>query len=221
VVGLLVVAVTQRRILLPVLLMVATITPAVYQAHIHEGVSLDKHLDFGLVFGAPLIGLAGTVTRATWQRVVLGVAAAWLAISGLVTSRFLFNEWSNSTPLTDVMSYAFHDAPYIRTLGDVYEPARYHFEDSTQYWQWDTTDSIFYHDRVKGDLRGIEAAKAGLHARYWQYVYLDGSSTGISRQLIPLMSSYGYKLTDTVRLTNNSGGEVYYVWQNFDPPPAT
>jgi hypothetical protein len=35
------------------------------------------------------------------------------------------------------------------------------------------------------------------------------------------MSSYGYKLTDTVRLTNNSGGEVYYVWQNFDPPPAT
>jgi len=167
-----------------------------------------------------LIGLAATVTRTTWQRAALAAAATWLVISGLFSSRFLFDEWSNSTPLTDVMTYAFHDAPYIRTLGDVYEPARYHFEDSTDYWQWDTTDSIFYHDPVKGDLHGVEAGQAGLHNHYWQYVYFDGS-TGPSQTLTPLLSSYGYELTDTVTLTNNRGNDVYQIWQNFDPPPAS
>jgi len=219
-IGLLVAIVTQRRVFLPLLLTAAALAPGMYQAYIHESVSLDKHLDFGLVFAAPLIGLAATVTRTTWQRAALAAAATWLVISGLFSSRFLFDEWSNSTPLTDVMTYAFHDAPYIRTLGDVYEPARYHFEDSTDYWQWDTTDSIFYHDPVKGDLHGVEAGQAGLHNHYWQYVYFDGS-TGPSQTLTPLLSSYGYELTDTVTLTNNRGNDVYQIWQNFDPPPAS
>jgi len=39
--------------------------------------------------------------------------------------------------------------------------------------------------------------------------------------LTPLLSSYGYELTDTVTLTNNRGNDVYQIWQNFDPPPAS
>lgn len=220
VIGLVVCAVTRRQVLLPVLLLAATLAPAIYHMYIHESVSLDKHLDFGLVFAAPLIGLAASVTRRTWQRLAVGVGAAWLVLSGLASSKFIYGEWANTKPLVDVMAYAFDSAPYIRTLGDVYEPARYHFQDTTEYWQWDTTDSIFYQDPERGDLQGLEAAKEGLHDRYWQYVYFDENSTGISKQIAPLMSEYGYRLTDKVTLANNAGDDVYDIWQNFDPPPT-
>jgi hypothetical protein len=59
-----------------------------------------------------------------------------------------------------------------------------------------------------------------LHDHYWQYVYFDENSTGISAQIAPLMSEYGYRLTDKVTLTNNAGDDVYDIWQNFDPPPT-
>jgi 4-amino-4-deoxy-L-arabinose transferase-like glycosyltransferase len=208
----------QKRLFLPILFAVGMIAPMLYQAHIHENVSLDKHLDFGLVFGAPLIGLAATAISRSWQKIVLVGVSVWLVISGLATSRFLYGEWANTSALTDTMSYALKADPYIHTLGDVYEPVRYHFEDSTQFWQWDTTDSLFYQSPTKGDMRGLPAAEQGLADHYWQYVYLDGT-TGDSQTLMKEMGKFGYKLTDKVVLHNNRGDDTYYVWQNFDPKP--
>jgi hypothetical protein len=114
VIGLVVCIVTRRQVLLPVLLLAATLAPAIYHLYIHESVSLDKHLDFGLVFAAPLIGLAASVTRQTWQRLAVGLGAAWLVLSGLASSKFIYGEWANTKPLVDVMAYAFDSAPYIR-----------------------------------------------------------------------------------------------------------
>jgi hypothetical protein len=219
--GLVIAIVGRRQVLLPVILLAATLAPALYHMYIHESVSLDKHLDFGLVFAAPLIGVAASLTAKTWQRIAVGIGAAWLVLSGLASSKFIYGEWANTKPLVDVMSYAFDSAPYIRTLGDVYEPPRYYFQDSTDYWQWDTTDSIFYHDPELGDLQGLQAAEHGLHDHYWQYVYFDEKSTGISQQITPFLVENGYRLTDKVTLVNNTGDDVYDIWQNFDPPPAS
>jgi hypothetical protein len=217
--GAVIAAVTQRRRLLPLLLAAGMVAPFVYQAHIHESVSLDKHLDFGLVFGAPLIGLTATVTRAMWQRLVVLAMSTWLLLTGLSVSNFLFHQWSNTTPLARVMSYAFKSDPYIKTLGDISEPLRYHFEDSTEYYQWSTTDSVTYQPKSGPPLTGLAAAKAGLAAHYWQYVYLDGV-VGLSRDITPLMAKDGYKLTDTVVLHNDGGDDTYQIWQNFDAAAA-
>jgi hypothetical protein len=216
-VGLVGAAVRLRRRWLPVLLMAATLAPALYQAYINESVSLDKHVDFGLVFAAPLIGLAIVQPRHVYLRLLSAVLLFVMAVTGAATSRHVFGEWSNTSALTDTMAYSFDAAPYIRTLGEPYEPVRYAFADRTEYWQWDTTDPIaaLYYKTPQGrELRGVEAAKAGLENNHWQLVYFNGS-TGASQELEPLLPGYGYELTDTVVLTNNRGDDVYRIWQRF------
>lgn len=214
--GLVAAFVRLRRRWLPLLLILATFAPAIYQAFINETVSLDKHIDFGLVFAAPLIGIAIVQPRNVYLRLAAAALLFVMAVAGAATSRQVFGEWSNTKALTDTLAYPFAAAPYIRTLGAPYEPIRYVFADRTEYWQWDSTDpniSLRYQTPQGQDLRGVEAAKAGLANNYWQVVYFNASTT--AKELEPLLPKYGYKLTDTVVLTNNSGDDVYHIWQRF------
>ena len=207
------IALRLRRPLLALVLLGAMLAPATYQAYIGESVSLEKHLGFGLVFIALAIGaLLAAPTVHPIRRVISVVVLGVMAIAGLASSHHLFEGWSNTEELGDVMAYSWEATPYMRTLGDVGEPLRYRFLDQTEEWQWTTTDSIFYDGK-----RGLEAAEAGLNDRYWQYVYLDGT-TEESRQLIPQMESFGYKLTNTIELENHYGPDTFYIWENYDAP---
>lgn len=206
------VAVKLRRPLLALVLLGAMLAPAAYQAYIGESVSLEKHLGFGLLFVSLAIGalLSARVAHPALRLVSVAVIAV-MGIVGLAESHRLYSEWSNSDQLSDVMAYSWEATPYMRTLGDVAEPLRYRFMHDTEYWQWTTTDSIYYDGQ-----RGIEAAEAGLHDRYWQYVYFNGT-TQESRELMPRMESFGYELTNTITLHNNNGIDTYYVWENYEP----
>lgn len=218
VVGGIMLFVRRRNRVLAAVLFGAAILPVLYQGYLGEAVSLDKHIAFGLVFGVPLIGvIAGLATRAG-MTMLLGLVLVVLTIYGAATSSRIFSAWSNTKALTDVMAYKFAAAPYIRTLGEPFEPVRYAFVESTEYWQWATTDPIeaLYFQTDDGQpLRGIAAAKAGLQADYWQVVYLNGS-TGASQELEPLLPGFGYQLTDTVNLQNANGPDVYRIWQRFN-----
>ena len=216
-VGVVVAMVRLRRYVLPLVLAVGAVAPVAYQAYIGEAVSLEKHIDFGLVFGAPLIGVLLLSVKQLWRKLIALLAIVVMIITGVATSQHIFSSWSNTSALTDTLRFKFAAAPYLRTLGEPYEPIRYAFADSTKYWQWDTTDPIdalYYQPPTGPALRGIAAAKAGLAADYWQVVYFDGS-TGASQELEPLLPGFGYKLTDTVPLTNNRGQDVYRIWQRF------
>lgn len=207
-----------RRYALTVLLVAGALIAILYQAYLGEAVSLEKHIAFGMIFGAPLIGILAMRTTQTWRTFVVAGAFVVLAIFGAATSAQIFSGWSNTTALTDVLAYKLRAAPYIRLLGEPYEPIRFAFGASTEYWQWDTTDPIsaLYYQPASGEaLRGIEAAKAGLADGYWQVVYFDGS-TGASQELEPLLPGYGYEMTDTVPLSNGHGPDVYRIWQKFN-----
>ncbi|MDE8667814.1 glycosyltransferase family 39 protein [Pseudarthrobacter sp. H3Y2-7] len=205
-------AVKLRRPLLALVLLGAMLAPAVYQAYIGESVSLEKHLGFGLLFGSLAIGalLSARIAHPA-RRLVSVVVIGVMGIAGLAESHRLYGEWSNSDKLADVMAYSWEATPYMRTLGDVAEPLRYRFMHDTEYWQWTTTDSIYYNGQ-----RGMEGAEAGLRDRYWQYVYFDGT-TKESRELMPRMESFGYALTKTITLRRNDGTDTYYVWENYEP----
>jgi hypothetical protein len=145
-------------------------------------------------------------------------AVVVLAVFGAATSAQIFSGWSNTAALTEVLEYKFRAAPYLRALGEPYEPIRYAFGASTEYWQWASTDPItaLYYEPPGGQpLRGVEAAKAGLADGYWQVVYLNGS-TAASQELEPLLTGFGYTMTDIVPLTNAQGADVYRIWQKFD-----
>lgn len=207
------IALRLRRPLLAMVLLGGMLAPAVYQAYIGETISLEKHLGFGLVFIALAVGaLLSAPTVHPIRRVISVAVIGVMAIVGLASSHRLYDGWSNSQELSDVMAYSWEATPYMRTLGDVGEPLRYRFMDETEDWQWTTTDSIFYDGQ-----RGLEAAEAGLRDRYWQYVYLDGT-TAESRELIPKMESFGYELTNTIDLRNHYGPDIYYVWENHEAP---
>ncbi|MBD1537743.1 glycosyltransferase family 39 protein [Arthrobacter sp. S13_S34] len=207
------VAVKLRRPLLALALLGAMLAPAAYQAYIGESVSLEKHLGFGLLFISLAIGAllsAPTVHRV--RRLVSVAVIGVLAIAGLAESHRLYNGWSNTKKLSDIMAYSWESMPWMRTLGDVGEPLRYRFIHETENWQFTTTDWIYYDGK-----NGMVAAEAGLRDRYWQYVYLNGS-TQASRELMPRMESFGYELTNTISLQNNYGTDTYYIWENYDPP---
>ncbi|KNC19802.1 hypothetical protein AC792_03850 [Arthrobacter sp. RIT-PI-e] len=207
------IALRLRRPLLALVLLGAMLAPAVYQAYIGESVSLEKHLTFGLVFICLAIGalLSAPIVHPIRRVVSAGVIMV-MGIVGLASSHHLYEGWSNTQELSDIMAYSWEATPYMRTLGDVGEPLRYRFMHETEDWQWTTTDSIYYDGQ-----RGMEAAEAGLRDRYWQYVYLDGT-TQESRELMGEMESFGYELTHTIDLQNSYGPDVYQVWENYEAP---
>jgi 4-amino-4-deoxy-L-arabinose transferase-like glycosyltransferase len=206
------VAVKLRRPLLALVLLGAMLAPAAYQAYIGESVSLEKHLGFGLLFICLAVGalLSARIVHPARRLLSVGVIVV-LGMAGLAESHRLYGEWSNSDQLSDVMAYSWEATPYMRTLGDVAEPVRYRFMHDTEYWQWTTTDWIYYDGQV-----GIEAAEAGLRDRYWQYVYFNGT-TQASRELMPRMESFGYELTKTITLSNNHSTDTYFIWENYEP----
>lgn len=207
------VAVKLRRPLLALVLLGAMLAPAGYQSYIGESVSLEKHLGFGVLFVSLAIGalLSARLVHPVRRLMSVGVIGV-LAIGGLAESHRLYGGWSNTKQLSDVMAYSWESMPWMRTLGDVAEPLRYRFIHQTENWQFTTTDWIYYDGQ-----HGMEAAKAGLRDRYWQYVYLNGA-TQASRELMPMMESFGYEQTNTISLQNNYGTDTYYIWENYDPP---
>ena len=84
------VAVHQRRAVLPLALVAAAIAPVASQARIGEAVSLEKHIDFGLLFGAVLIGALARAGAAAWARLGLVAGFVLLAIFGAATSARIF-----------------------------------------------------------------------------------------------------------------------------------
>ena len=72
-------ALTQRRRrLISVVLLAMSVIGPLQQIRIGEGTSLSKHVAFGIVFAAPLIGslLAWMITRSKWVGVPVTVAVA-------------------------------------------------------------------------------------------------------------------------------------------------
>ena len=196
----------RRQALLGILLIVGAIAPPAYQILISERVSLHKHVAFGLIFAVPLIAVVISSYKSSWGRILPFVAVWGALVLGASQSLSLFEfGWPNTSPLTASLGRALQSDPTLRTLGDVIDPMRFKFEDTTTPSQFDSTEHISYQG-----LTGMSAYQQGLSDHYWGYVYLDGENT-TSTKLQPLMSEYGYVLSDTIRL---KGGDhiVYSIW---------
>ncbi len=198
----------KRQLILKVVLLMGALAPALYQIGIHEFTSLQKHVDFGLIYAAPLCGLVMARLFVGRLRIAAGAIAACLAVYGVQESGWIFHSWNNTSGLISTMGYALEVEPQAHTLGDVDEPIRYAFENSTQYWQWDSTEYLYYRG-----LTGLPAYEAGLRDHYWQYVYFDGE-TDISAALLPQLKAYGYSLMGEVPMHSSYGPTTYYVWRS-------
>jgi Dolichyl-phosphate-mannose-protein mannosyltransferase len=156
------------------LLLGGAVAGPVDQIRIGESMSLAKHVAFGMVFAAPLIGdlfarglrkpLPGRTITVLATVVTLGA----LSLSGLHYSRQFLTGWVNDAPLRPVLSSAIASEPGKKILGERDAPQRYELRQQTGPNQWYDTYYFTYGGKVN------EPAYAeAIRQRYFGVIYLD------------------------------------------------
>lgn len=168
----------RRNWLLPAVLLVGAVLAIAQQARIEESTSLAKHVAFGLVFAAPLIGLAGARLIAAWRTkamlaVVVTIAA--LAYSGhMYSSQFLAGWVPNTTLVAALKPLAPAISAQRPILGDQPSAERYALRGDIDPKAWNDTYSFSY-----SGLEGVEAMEEAVDDQYFSVVYLgSGNANG-------------------------------------------
>ena len=133
----------------------ALLAPA-YQMYLHTGVSLHKHIGYGLFFAAPMAGVGITrLVGAHFRHPQLGILV-WvtLLVLGLTQSENLYHAWPDSTQVVATLESQLK--PNGRYLVEANSVARYYLRDKTRPEQWTSTYTITYTDR-KGRKRSGES----------------------------------------------------------------
>ena len=200
----------RRQPVLALVLLGGTVIAMAFQIRTGDITSLHKHITLGLIFGAPLAGVALGRLTAKKLGVIMVAGVLWIVLmTGLAQSRSLFLHWPNTQGLVQTLAPSFKANPTMRTVGDIPEPIQYALRDMSEPWQWTGTyDGSFGY----AGLTGIAAYQKALADNYFQLAYFNGSST-YSAQLQGEMPGYGFKKTATVE----SNGSTWTIWQRFDP----
>ncbi|MGW1807956.1 ArnT family glycosyltransferase [Streptomyces sp. NPDC002078] len=192
----------------------ALLAPA-YQIHLHTSVSLYKHLDFGLLFAAPMAGigvirLVGKHFRYPQLGIMLWVTALCLGVS---QSEWRYGLWPDSTAM--VKAIEPHMSPHGHYLGETYEVPVYYLRGKTNHSQWTSTYGIGYADKKGVVHHGNDGYRLALRDGYFDLVLLDGVGTPgqdafIERQV---SQSGHYRLVGKIPFRLSSGGTgSYRIW---------
>ncbi|HET9188067.1 MAG TPA: glycosyltransferase family 39 protein [Acidothermaceae bacterium] len=208
----------RRQWLLMALLLLAAVVGPIDQIRIGEATSLAKHVAFGIVFAAPLIGdlFARGFRRAGAMRAVTGVALvgvlAFYASSGLRYSHQFLTGWVNDAPLRPVLARDIAQHPGQKILGERYSPQRYELRKQTKPNQWYDTYYFSYGGKVD------EPAYAeAIDQHYFGVIYLDQTTPFGSYVFNYLQQHHDYyKLTSKV--PRYLHGQVVGHWSVFTAP---
>jgi hypothetical protein len=129
------------------------------QIRIHEATSLDKHVAFGLVFAAPLIGdvLARCIRKLRPLAVplVAAIMALFLGLGLHFSGQFLTG-WVQDTNLLPALRTAIAASPHKAILGEEPSPERYELGGLVKPLQW-TDTFAFYYAGKQGERAYVEA----------------------------------------------------------------
>jgi Dolichyl-phosphate-mannose-protein mannosyltransferase len=160
----------QQPALILVLLVGAIVGPAQH-IRIGEATSLAKHLAFGMLFAAPLVGdlLAGAVRRMPTISipVATGLLTA-LCLLGLHYSSLFRTSWVPDDNLLSPLASAISLSPKKPILGERPSPERYAFRNVVDATQWNDTYAFSY-----GGKTGRRAYKEAVDQSYFGTIYLD------------------------------------------------
>jgi hypothetical protein len=183
--------------------------------------SLHKHLGFGLMFAAPVAGLAiAGLARLQHEDVRKRIPGLALGIAGVLTLyathavKPLYDGWPNSTKMIDTIRPLVHDG-HERYLAEENEVPRYYLRDRTQPYEWFTTFFFSYTTKQGQALTGVEAYQAALKDHYFNLVILDhGPTSALDDQLDKTLSAEqsGYRLVARVPGATSHGPQIYEVW---------
>jgi hypothetical protein len=210
---------TLSRVLLSAALAGTALLAPAYQVHLHTATSLQKHVGFGLVFAAPVAGVALAALLRVGSRdprrlgagLLVCLALTWGAIT---QSAQLYDGWPNaSTMVADLRTQV---RPVTdRILAEEDEVPRYYLSDLTQPYQWYNTFWFSYTTKSGQVLTGVPAYQQALADRYFRLVVLRfGPTAALDNQIdAVLIQQKGYTLIAKVPDSDQYGSGYYYIWR--------
>jgi hypothetical protein len=202
------------RLLLGALLTGAALLAPAYQIHLHTGVSLHKHIGYGLLFTAPMAGVGLTrLVGAHFRNPQVGILI-WvtLLVLGMSQSQTRYAVWPDSRPVVATLQSQLQ--PNGRYLAESSWVTMYYLRTRTRPEQWTSTYTITYTDGKGQHLTGEPAYRSAIDAGYFDVVELDGTDTPALDRILSaeLQKSSRYRLL--ARLPYHAAGAngTYDVW---------
>jgi hypothetical protein len=198
-----------------VLLCGAVIAPS-QQIWAGEATSLAKHVAFGMVFAAPLIGLLLALVARRLQPVTVPlVACVLVALAGwgLHTSDRLLNGWVPNDALVPVLRTLVEASPGKTILGDQPSPERYVLREETAPLQWTDTYSFSY-----DNLTGMPAYERAIQQTSFGVIYVAvRSNTVAGRDLYEYLQDTDTPYKQVAVVNRTLYGEPAGVWVLYMP----
>ena len=218
---------TRRTWMVSAVLLAGAVVAPLQQVRIGEATSLAKHVAFGMIFAAPLVGLllSRLVSRVRLVSVplVAGVLVS-LGVSGLHYSHEFLTGWVSDAAVIAPLDRLIAATPGKPILGDQPAPERYALRTRTAPAQWRDTYSFSYDSKS-----GPPAYKEAIDQTSFGVIYLakqpypslpDGSPTANGAYVYRYLTQQRtpYRLVGTVPRVLL--GKVVGQWYLFVPKAA-
>jgi hypothetical protein len=215
--GLLAVVLLRRTWLLATVLLATALVPVVAQIDLGEAESLHKNIAFGVVFLAPLAGVAGMALvrqgRLLAVRAPVALVAVVLLLSaGIGTSADMVRGWPNSTRIDNVLQQYVHEGNQ-RYLVDGSSIPAYYLSDVSNYNQWISTYDVPY--ATPGGAQRLRNQIANGTFRLVLYRTQD-ATPGLDRAMLSTLRER-YTLVAKVPIGSADSGQYWSLWSSELP----
>jgi hypothetical protein len=178
-IGALLLILMRRSIPVVLTLAFASVVGVAQQVHIHEQTSFSKHVGFGIMFAAPLIGalFASLIDRRQWLVKAVGVALVplvfgyFLQPNGWVNSKAFLTFWPQDQALVTALETYYKEFPNKHILGEAPSPEKYAMRKIVKNGAWNDTYQLYYKK-----LRGEPAYRLAVLQDHFGIIYLSYST---------------------------------------------
>ena len=209
----------KTRLLLGVVLTGAALIAPASQMNLHILTSLQKHVGYGLLFTAPIAGLALARLAAAvrWRTGLALAVAAAVGAAGVQQSSVLMTAWPNTDlMMTALRAQAADDRAQGITdhiLAEDGDIPRYYLAEDNHRVQVTDTYSFAYLKHGK-KLTGTDSYAAAIRDHYFTIIVLDfGPTIALDRQLASASTESGYHQIAKIPYRASNGSGFIYVWR--------
>ena len=201
------------RIALGVVLAGTAFLPAISALRIHSTESLNRHVGYGLLFAAPMVGVGlARIIGDHFRRIQIGIAV-WVAllVFGTQQAQAQYGTWQGVTSLDAVLSAYYHHG--TKVLVDVSDPEIYELHAWDDWTNWTDGFGLKTTGEDGKALYGDAAYRQAVLAGDFDLIAADRSNVttmSFAKLQAAISDSHRYRLIAV--LPSDHHWAPYYVW---------
>ncbi|KUN47251.1 hypothetical protein AQJ27_13655 [Streptomyces olivochromogenes] len=192
----------------------ALLAPA-YQIHLQTGVSLHKHVGFGLLFAAPMAGLGmARLVGPHFRHPQLGILVYVLAlVFGMVQAQRVYS-FPDAAPMVSYLRTVVHVDKKGSYLAEEQEVPAYYLRDVTGWNQWQSTYYMDYQGKDGKQLTGPDAFEQAVRDGRFDVIVMHGAVTPATYEAVKkgLEGNTHYRLAAVFPYMTSNGENAYRIW---------